>query len=154
MPTQTAAFSTMAPTVWHPPIRHPGDTMLSLRPGIPRRAADGLLRLLTQVLLPNPMARSPLLLAAWLHPMTVIFLRTVALPQQPTHPMLALLLRPLLLRPTITAPLASSHPPARVATPGLLMRLQNLCGASQSGCRLWAPAIPKRVRTISGALLK
>lgn len=122
MPTQTAAFSTMAPTVWHPQIRHPGDTMLSLRPGIPRRAADGLLRLLTQVLLPNPIA----LLAASLQPTMVILLRTVALPQQPTHPMLAVLLRPLLLRPTIMAPLASSHPPALLATPGLLMRLQNL----------------------------
>src|SRR5258708_34715353 len=102
MPMQTAAFSTMAPTVWHPQIRHPGDTMLSLRPGIPRRAADGLLRLLTQVRLPNPIA----LLAASLQPTMVILLRTAACPQQTTHPALALLLRPLLLRPTMTSRIA------------------------------------------------
>jgi hypothetical protein len=122
----------MQTTVGCPQIRHPGDTMLSLRPGIPRRAAGGLLRLLTQVLLPNPIA----LPAASLQPMMVILLRTVVLHQQLTHPMLALLLQPSLLRPTITALLASSHPPALIATPGLLMRLQNLCRAGQSDCKL------------------
>jgi hypothetical protein len=136
IPMQTTAFSTMAPTVGRPQIRHPGDTMLSLRPGIPRRAAGGLLRLLTQVLLPNPIALS----AASLQPMMVILLRIVVLHQQLTHPMLALLLQPSLLRPTMTANLppllASSHPPALIATPGLLMRLQNLCRAGQSDCKL------------------
>ena len=138
IPTQTAALSKAAPTVGYPQARPPGDTMLSLRPGILCRAADGLLRLLTQVLLPNPIVRSPLLLAASLHPATVTFLRTVTLYQQLTHPMPAPVLQPLLLSPTITAKLppllVSFHLPALLATSGLLMRLQNLCGPSRSDC--------------------